>query len=69
MNESEWIKVFETPKLHQALLVQSMLKEHDIDSVLLNQQDSSYITVGEISVMVNLEQAADAMILIEKEFS
>ena len=69
MSEVGWIKVYETQKLHQAMLVQSMLKEHDIDAVLLNQQDSSYITVGEISVMVSLEKAADALILIEKEIS
>ena len=68
MSESEWIKVFATDKMHKALLIQSILKEHQIDSVLLNQQDSSYITFGEISIMVSLEHAADAMIIIEKDF-
>ena len=68
MSESEWIKVFSTDKLHKAMMVQSLLKEHHIDSVLLNQQDSTYITFGEISIMVSLEHAADAMTIIEKDF-
>ncbi len=52
MPEADWIKVFVTSKMHQAVMVQSILKESSIDAVLLNQQDSSYITLGEISVLV-----------------
>ena len=69
MDEQEWIKVFETTKMHQALIVQSTLHGHEIESVILNKQDSSYITLGEIHVMVKLEDSVDAMNIIEEEIS
>ena len=69
MNEQEWIKVFETTRMHQALIVQSILKEHEIESVILNQQSSIYITIGEIQVMVKLEDSIEAMNIIDKEVS
>lgn len=68
MNEQEWIKVFETTKMYQALIVQSTLQGYEIESVILNKQDSSYI-IGEIHVMVKAEDSADAMNIIEKEIS
>jgi hypothetical protein len=69
MDEQEWIKVFETTKMYQALIVQSTLHGHGIESVILNKQDSSYITLGEIHVMVKLEDSVDAMNIIDKEIS
>jgi len=69
MNEQEWIQVFETTKMHQALIVQSVLKEHEIESVILNQQSSTYITVGEIRVMVKPEDAIEAMNIVDEEIS
>jgi Putative prokaryotic signal transducing protein len=67
--DEEWIKVFETTKMHQALIVQSILKEHEIESVILNQQSSTYITIGEIQVMVKLEDSIEALNIIDKEIS
>jgi len=69
MNEQEWIKVFETTKMHQALIVQSILKEHEIESVILNQQSSTYIIIGEIQVMVKLEDSIEALNIVDKEIS
>ncbi len=66
MPEADWIKVFVTSKMHQAVMVQSILKESSIDAVLLNQQDSSYITLGEISVLVRLKDYADAENIIKR---
>jgi hypothetical protein len=69
MDESEWIKVFETPKMHRALMVQSILQEHEIESVILNQQSSAYIIIGEILVMVKPEDSLEALNIIDKEIS
>ncbi|MEO6167230.1 MAG: DUF2007 domain-containing protein [Chitinophagales bacterium] len=69
MQQEEWIKVYETSMPHQATLVQSMLKENNIEAVILNQQDSSYITLGEISVYVALKDSIAAINLIEESFS
>ncbi|MBX7109465.1 MAG: DUF2007 domain-containing protein [Chitinophagales bacterium] len=69
MQQEEWMKVYETPYMHQAIIVQSLLKEHHIEAVILNQQDSSYITIGEISVCVALKDSADALNIVEASFS
>lgn len=69
MDEQEWIMVFETTKMHEALMVQSILKEHEIESVILNQQSSIYVTIGEIQVMVKLEDSVEALNIIDKEIS
>lgn len=69
MTDHEWYKVFETQKMHEALMVQSILKEHEIESVIYNQQDSVYITLGAVSVMVKVEDGFEAMNIIEKEIS
>jgi len=61
MQNGEWIKVFETFMPHQATIVQSILREHNIHAVILNQQDSSYIIMGEISVYVALKDFEEAM--------
>jgi hypothetical protein len=66
MSETPWVKVFETPMLHQAVMVQSILREHNIEAVILNQQDSSYVIVGEINVYVQGANAAEAMTIVEK---
>ncbi|MBA2422540.1 MAG: DUF2007 domain-containing protein [Chitinophagales bacterium] len=65
MRDEDWIKVFVTSKLHQAVMVQSILRENSIDAVLLNQQDSSYITLGEISVLVTLTDYLEAENIIK----
>ena len=61
--------VFETTKMHQALMAQSILKEHEIESVILNQQSSTYVIIGEIQVMVKLEDSVEALNIIDKEIS
>ena len=68
MDEQEWIKGYETPRMHQALIVQSILEEHDIESVILNKQSSSYV-IGEIQVMVKLEDSFEALSIVDKEIS
>ncbi|MBA3649242.1 MAG: DUF2007 domain-containing protein [Chitinophagales bacterium] len=65
--DTEWIKVYETSKPHQAAMVQSILEEHNIKAVILNQQDSSYITIGEVAVYVSIEQAAEAYVIIDNQ--
>lgn len=65
MPDSQWIKVFESPMLHRAVMIQSILQEHNIEAVILNQQDSSYVTVGDISVFVKLENSVEAINIID----
>jgi Putative prokaryotic signal transducing protein len=48
----DWETIYETTSIFKAELIQELLNEHEIESIILNQQDSSYLSFGEIKVMV-----------------
>lgn len=61
MITDNWTAIFTTNQLYQAELVKEMLQENDIETVVMNQQDSSY-KFGLISVMIHrndLEKATE----------
>lgn len=59
--ERDWIKVFTSTNFYQAEIIKQMLESHDMESVLLNRQDSSHKTFGEIEVYVHREDFAQAI--------
>jgi len=64
--EKNWIKIFSSTNYYQAEIVKQMLIENQIDSVLLNKQDSSHRTFGDIEVYIhqrNFSRAIEAIIL------
>ena len=64
--EKNWIKIFTSTNFYQAEIVKQMLIENQIDSVLLNKQDSSHRTFGDIEVYIHkldFSNAIEAMIL------
>ena len=67
MDEPEWIRVFETTKMYEAMMVQSLLNDHHIECTILNQKDSLIVTIGEIGVYVKLEDSIDAVNIIDNE--
>ncbi|MCL6523606.1 MAG: DUF2007 domain-containing protein [Thermoflavifilum sp.] len=62
--EPGWIKIYSTTQSIQASLIQGMLKENGIESVILNRQDSEFL-VGEVQLYVHQSDAAKAKELIE----
>jgi hypothetical protein len=48
-----WIKVYSTTNLQHIELLRHLLKESGIDAIVMNKQDSAYISIGEIDLMVN----------------
>lgn len=46
-----WTKIYTTSDPIKAELIKQLLEENDIEAVLLNKQDSSYL-FGEVQVMV-----------------
>jgi Putative prokaryotic signal transducing protein len=58
----DWETIYETANIFNAELIQEFLNEHEIESIILNQQDSSYLSFGEIKVMVK----RDSFILAKK---
>lgn len=64
--EKNWIKIFTSTNYFEAEIVKQMLIEHQIDTVLLNKQDSSHRTFGDIEVYIhqkNFSNAIEVMIL------
>jgi hypothetical protein len=48
----QWLKIFSTNKYPQASIVQGLLEENHIPVQVLNKQDSSYQSFGEIELYV-----------------
>ncbi|MFI5159873.1 MAG: putative signal transducing protein [Sphingobacteriales bacterium] len=64
--EKNWIKIFSSNNYYQAEIVKQMLIENQIDTVLLNKQDSPHRTFGAIEVYIHQQDfsnAIEAMIL------
>jgi len=64
--EKNWVKIFTSTNYYQAEIVKQVLTENQIDAVLLNKQDSSHRTFGNIEVYIHqadFSQAIELMIL------
>lgn len=64
--EQNWIKFFTSTNFYQSEMVKQTLIENHIDAVVLNKQDSSHRTFGNIEVYIHKEdfpQAVEIMIL------
>jgi hypothetical protein len=64
--DKEWVSVYSSKKLHNVELLRHILKENDIRAVVLNQQDSFYVTIGEIRLMVRPDKVMHAKTIIAK---
>lgn len=64
--ERDWIKIYTSSSLHKALIVEAVLKDHEIDVVQLNKQDSSYLNFGEIELYIHPSSFDRAIELIIK---
>tara|TARA_B100001142_G_C13767837_1_gene435933 strand:+ start:345 stop:539 length:195 start_codon:yes stop_codon:yes gene_type:complete len=63
------IKLLSTENPNKAEIIKQMLQENNINVVLLNKQDSSYLMFGDIELYVNnkdLKKATDLIKLGEK---
>ena len=64
--EKNWVKIFTSTNYYQAEIVKQVLTENQIDAVLLNKQDSSHRTFGNIEVYIHqadFSQAIEIMVL------
>ncbi|WP_018336843.1 DUF2007 domain-containing protein [Butyricimonas synergistica] len=55
-----WVSVFSTTEVFVAERIKEVLTDSGIPAVILNQRDSSYMTFGDINVMVNKEDKEKA---------
>ena len=64
--EKNWVKIYTSPNFYRAEIIKQMLTEHQIDAVLLNKQDSSYLNFGNAEVWVHQENFSNAIELISQ---
>lgn len=64
--EKDWVIVYTTNKSYQAEIFRNVLSEHEIESFIINKQDSSY-KFGSIEVYVKRDHVLKAKMLV-KEF-
>ena len=62
--EKDWVKIYTSTNYYQAEIVKQVLTEHHISSVLINKQDSSHRTFGNIEVYIHQEDFSKAIELI-----
>jgi hypothetical protein len=66
---NNWAKIFTTRNSAEANIIKGMLEENDIEAVIMNKQDSSYLNFGNIEVYVPKEFEAIAIGLVNKALS
>ena len=59
------VKLLSTDNPNKAEITKQMLEENNINVVLLNKQDSSYLMFGSIELYVNKEQLKQATDLLK----
>jgi hypothetical protein len=62
--EKNWIKIFTSANYYQSEMVKQALAGNHIDSVIINKQDSTYHTFGEIEVYIHQEDFSNALEVI-----
>ena len=63
----KWVGVYETDKQYQAILIRDQLILYNIDAIILNKQDQSYIVLGTIEVLVREKDKERAIRIIRQE--
>ena len=64
--EKNWIKLFSSTDPVEVEIIKHVLRENNIHSVTINQQDSSYLMFGTIDLYVNQDNLKQANELIQK---
>ena len=59
------IKLLSTENPNQAEIIKQMLEENEINVVLLNKQDSSYLMFGDIEIYINKKDLKQATKLLK----
>lgn len=63
--EKNWICVFRTGQSFQAEIAKEILENEEIKCVLINENDSTFPSIGDIEVMVHQDFEAKATELLK----
>lgn len=48
----DWVSVYSSTQMHKIQLLKHLLDSYGIESIVLNQQDSFYVTISDINLLV-----------------
>jgi len=63
--EKDWIVAYSTNQIYQAEILKEVLSDHDIESIIINKQDSVY-KFGDVEVYVKRDQILKAKKLVQE---
>ncbi|NVO01769.1 MAG: DUF2007 domain-containing protein [Bacteroidetes bacterium] len=64
--KDQWTKIYSSNYIHKVEIAQAYLESSNIESVIVNKQDSNYF-FGEIELHVNVDQAMEANQILSKQ--
>ncbi|MGZ3756404.1 MAG: hypothetical protein ACXVAY_06650 [Mucilaginibacter sp.] len=59
--EKNWVRIFTSTDFYRSEIVKQVLTEHQIETVVINKQDSSHRTFGDIEVYIHQENFSNAI--------
>jgi hypothetical protein len=59
--EKNWVKIYSSADYYKSEMIKQALAVNSIDTVLLNKQDSSYCTFGDIELYIRQEDFSSAI--------
>ena len=66
--EKDWINIYSSTDLIKVKILNHLLSEKNIKSVIINNQDSSYLMFGRINLYVNKNNLEIAKEILKKEY-
>jgi len=65
-DKENWEAIYSTTQLYQAEMLKDLLEASEIISVIINKQDSSYRSFGDIEVYVKRDDILMAKIIVNR---
>ena len=66
--EKDWINIYSSTDLIKVKILNHLLSEKNIKSVIINNQDSSYLMFGRINLYVNKNNLEIAKEILKKKY-
>jgi len=60
-----WIRIFFASELYQVKIAEDKLKQHDIESHIVNKGDSAIPSIGEVELYTTPEKAEEAIKVLQ----
>ncbi len=63
--EKEWALIYTSDKIYEIEILKGLLQENNIDSYIINKQDSMYM-IGEIELYVPIDDILKSKLIISE---